>query len=277
MPIPFADPTLQSNEMINKYETPDDLGKAYVDLNTRVSGGSIDLLPEDMRKDPALNVFKTLPDLAKGYLDTKKMVGGIEKAPEKPEGYKLTPMTGLHANLKAEGIVKALLPIFHASGAGNTVTDKIQQGVLTHLSNMITNQEKIKKENSLKAETELRTEWGADYDAKFDKIVKTMQVLGGPEMASETEAISSAMKGSPKFLKGMGKLIGLLSEDSLKSLGTDGAAPITNAAQAQEEINKYMKEITAGGTTHPYFNDKDPKHEEALKKMHDLHALMQSK
>jgi len=35
-----------------------------------------------------------------------------------------------------------------------------------------------------------------------------------------------------------------------------------------------MGEITAKGKLHPYFNDKDPGHEEAKKKMHDLHDLL---
>lgn len=268
MPIPFADPTLQSNETINKYATADDLGKAYLDLNTRVSGGSIELLPEEMRKDPALSVFKTLPDLAKGYLDTKKMVGAIEKAPEKLDGYKLTSMTGLHANLKADKIIQSLLPILHSAGLGNKAADMVQQGLLTALSNIAGQQDTAKKEGTLKNETTLRGEWGAEYDSKVDRLQKTWQSVGGVGKVTDSPI---------ENIKAMSKLVSFLSEDSLKSLGTDGSAPITNAAQAQEEINKYMKEITAGGTTHPYFNDRDPKHDDAKKKMHDLHALLVTK
>lgn len=277
MPIPFVDTALQGNEVFKSYETPDDLGKAYLDLHGKVSNGSIDILPEDMRKDPAITAFKSLPELARSYVETKKMVGAIEKAPEKPDGYKWSPVTGLHANLKAEEIQKALMPIAHAAGVGNKAADVFQQGLMKTLSGMLTQQEQARKDAALKAETELKTEWGADYDAKFDKIVKTMTLIGGKEMVAETGAIAAALKGSPKFLKGMGKLIGLLSEDSLKGLGEGVDQPITDAAGAQKEIDKYMQEINSKGMTHPYFNERDPEHENALKKMHDLHALLGSK
>lgn len=277
MPIQFVDPTLQSNESFKTYETLDDLGKAYLDLNAKVTGGSIDLLPEDMRKDPAISRYKNLPELAKGLVETQKMVGSIEKAPEKPDLYKMSPVTGLHANVKAEGIGKTLLPIFHGAGLGNKQADMVHQGLMTTLSGLMVQQEKAKKDALLASETELRTAWGADYEAKFDRIVKTMQMVGGADMATQTDAISAAMKGSPKFLKAMGKIIGLLSEDSLKSLGEGQETVITDAKAAQAEIDKYTKEISSSGKKHAYWNDKDPGHEQALKKMHDLHALLVAK
>jgi hypothetical protein len=273
MPITFTAPELQTNEAFKTYETPDDLGKAFLDLNARVAGGDISLLPEELRKDDTFKPFKTLKDLGVSYVETKKMVGSIEKPPEKPDGYKWTAMANLDPDLKADGIVAQLKPLLHAAGAGNKMADTIQQGLLTTLSGLVAKQKADRKALSLTNETALRTEWGNEYDAKFDKIVKTMQLVGGPEFAQAPEAIVSALKGSPNFLKGMGKLVGLLSEDSLKSLGTIADAPITDPTAADAEITKFNAEINAAGTKHPYFNVKDAGHAAAVQKMHDLFAL----
>lgn len=268
MPITFTDPALQSNESFKSYETADDLGKAYLDLNTRVSGGSIDLLPEELRKDPAISRYKSLPDLAKGLVETQKMVGSFEKAPATPEEYKPTAMNGLHANLKAEGIVKELMPLFHKAGLGNKTADAVQQGLLTILSSKMIQQDEAKKANAMKTETTLRGEWGAEYDARADRLQKTWELAGGK---------GKVMDSPIENINAMNKLVSFLSEDSLKNLGSGGDKPVTNAAEAQAAVDTYMKEITSTGKSHPYFNDRDPKHEEAVKKMHDLHALMATK
>lgn len=276
-PVTFDKPELQSNETFKQFDSIDALGTSYLDLHSKVSTGSLDLLPEEMRKDPAISRYKNLTELGRGLVETQKMVGSIEKAPEKPEGYKFTPMANLHPNLKADGIIKELLPVFHAAGAGNKLADSIQQGLITKLNGMLMAQDQARKDSILKSETELRTAWGGEYDAKLDKITKTIALAGGPEVLKDTEQIKAALKGSPVFLKAMGKLVGFLSEDSLKTLGEDPAGPITDAKAAQGEIDKFMQEITSTGKKHPYWNEKDAKHEEALKKMHDLHALLGAK
>lgn len=268
MPVTFVKPELQSNEAFKGFEDNDSLGAAYLDLHGKVTNGSLDLLPEDMRKDPAITRYKSVSDLARGLVETQKMVGGIEKAPEKPDGYKFTPAQGLHADLKTENIVKALAPMFHAAGMGNKMADTVQQGLLKTLSDISTQREAARKDGMVQSETALRGEWGADYDARMDKLDKTWKSVGGVGNVKET---------SLDNIKALNKLVGFLSEDSLKSLGEPAQGPITDATGAQKEIDSYMKEITAAGKTHPYFNAKDSKHEDAVKKMHDLHELLGKK
>ena len=327
MPIPYADQTLATNADLTSFDTPDSLAQAYVALNTRVKAGGVDLLPEELAKDPAVAPFKTLSDLAKGYVSTKKMVGGIENAPEKPEDYKFNPVTGLHANVKAEGIVKALAPIFQKAGVGNKAADAVQQGLLTQLSGMMVQQEAAKKEMLAKNETELRSVWGSNYDAKMDHLQKTWQNVGGKgnvkesgienikalekltsflsedslkslgeeatlrgEWGGEYDARIDNMQKIWKNVGGVGnvkesgieniralaKLTGFLSEDSLKSLGEEPKAAITDATAAQAEIAKYTAEISATGGKHDYYLS-GPKGDAARKKMNDLFALMQPK
>jgi hypothetical protein len=265
MAITFVKPELQSNESFKGFEDVDSLGTSYLDLSGKVAAGSLDLLPEEMRKDPAIAAFKSIPELARGYVETKKMVGGIEKAPEKPDGYKFTAMTGLHEKVKAEGILKSLAPILHGAGVGNKSADMIQQGLLKTLSDLTVQQDNARKDNLLKNETTLRGEWGAEYDARMDKMQKIWAQVGGTGNVKETGL---------ENVKALAKLTSFLSEDSLGKLGETPTGPITDKVGAQKEIDKYMGEITAKGKLHPYFNDKDPGHEEAKKKMHDLHDLL---
>lgn len=267
MPIQFTDVALQGNETINKYETTDDLGKAYVELSGKVSTGSLDLLPEEFRKDPAITRYKSVSELAKGLVETQKMVGAIEKAPEKPELYRLTAMTGLHANVKSEGIMKSLLPILHLAGLGNKQADIVQQGLLTALSNIAGQQEITKKENTSKNETSLRGEWGAEYDARIDRMQKTWELAGGKGKVTESPL---------ENIKAMSKLVSFLSEDSLKSLGAESTPSIATAAQAQAEIDKYTKEITASAGGHDFYKT-GTKGDEARKKLDDLFKLLAQK
>lgn len=272
MPIPVAyeTPELQGNEALKGFADTDSLGKAYLDLQGKVTGGSLDLLPEEMRKDPAISVFKTLPELAKGYVETKKMVGGIDKAPEKPDGYKFTPMANLNADLKTEPILNQFKGIFHKAGLGPKAADIVQQEVLGVLSNGMAQSQQAKKDLALKNETSLRQEWGGEFDKKFDSVVKVLTTAGGNEAIAETEAVSKALKGSPVLLKALGKIVGLLSEDSIGSLGAGVTPEITDAKTAQDAIVKMNQEINIQGKKHPFHDEKHPDHQKTKDEMAKL-------
>lgn len=270
-PLTFDLPDYQNNETLKAFDSPDALAKGYLDLQSRVAGGGIDLLPEEMRKDPALAAFKTLPDLAKGYVETKKMVGGIEKAPEKPDGYKFSAVEKIHPGLKSEAIQNGLRGILHEAGIGNKAADITQQRVISMLSAGMEKAEIAKKENALKTETELRNAWGADYDKKVDTILKVMVSAGGADVLSETESIRAAMKGSPAFLKTMGKIVGMLSEDSIGSLGDGDTPVITDKSEAQKKINEIIQDPELSKAV---INDKHPKHAEVKKIWDEMQALL---
>lgn len=277
MPIPvtYEAPELQGSEDLKGFTDTDSLGKAYLDLSGKVKGGSLELLPEEMRKDPALTVFKTLPDLAKGYLDTKKMVGGIKKAPETADGYKFTPMANLNANLKPETVLSEFKGVFHKAGLPNESADIVQQEVLTILSNRMTQAETAKKDLAMKNETALKQEWGADYDKKFDMVLKTLVRAGGNEAVAATDQVSKALGGSPVLLKALGKVFGLLSEDSIGSLGEPGEKQITEKTEAQANIQSSMLEISQD-PKHPFNDPKHPKRDEFMTEWKRLHELAYS-
>lgn len=271
MPITYETPEYQTSEALKSFETPDALAKSYLELQGRVTGGGIDLLPEEIRKDPAISAFKNLTELSKGYVETKKMVGGFEKAPEKPDMYTFKAPEKIHPSLKAEGIQNGLKNIFHKGGVGNKAADLMQSEVIGMLSAGMEKAEVTKKENAAKTETELRTAWGADYDKKVDGILKVLTAAGGEDVLKETESIRTAMKGSPAFLKTMGKIVSLLSEDSIGSLGDGGETTITDKGEAQKKINEMIQNPEIAQSI---INEKHPKHAENKKIWDDMQLLL---
>lgn len=272
-PVTFDTPELQSNEVFKGFDSTDALGKSYLDLHGKVSSGSIELLPEELRNDPAVKPFKNLSELTKSYVETKKMVGGFEKAPDTPEGYKLTPMQNLHKNVKPDMIAKHLLPVFHKAGIGNKAADTVSQGVLTVLSSLNAQQEQQRAEQLKTNETELRTAWGSEYDVKIDRISQAMLNAGGKEKMGDIETIKTTLKGNPVFANMMSRLVSSLSEDSINNLGEGGDKQITDSKGAIDEIVKMRDEITAGGREHPYWNEGHKDHKAFMEKWNNLHKV----
>lgn len=269
MPITYENQEYAANETIKGFDSPDALAKGYLDLHTRVSSGSIELLPEELRKDPAVAPFKTLTDLTKGYVETKKMVGGIKKAPEKADDYKFTPMSNLHPNVKQDAIHGRLRGIFHKAGLHNEAADLVQQEIATMLSTEATNLETARKTKAGENESILRKEWGDKYDQNVDRIVKLLTTAGGPEAIAESAGVSQALKGAPALLRALGKITSLLSEDSIGTLGGGQTPEITDKSQAQKRINEIIQL-----KPNPILDEKHPDHVKIKKEWDDLHAVL---
>lgn len=271
-PLTFDLPDYQNNETLKSFDSTDALAKGYLDLETKVKSGSIDILPEEMRKDSTISKFKSITELAKGYVEADKMIGGIKKAPGKPEEYKFTPMEKLHPSLKQDGISTALRPIFHKAGLHNEAADMVQQEVLTVLSNGMAQNQKAKEELAKKNETALRAEWGADFDKNLDRVVLALTKAGGAEAIAETDGVSKALKGSPVLLKALGKIMGMLSEDSIGKLGEGADVQVTDKTEALKKIEELKNQISSD-PKHPFKNVKDPKHDEFMKEWTRLHTV----
>lgn len=272
-PIAFETPELQSNETFKAFADQDSLGKAYLELDGRVKAGGIDLLPEEVRKDPAVSVFKNVTELAKGYVETKKMVGTIEKAPAAATDYKFTPMTDLHPAIKPDNIDKSLAAVLHANGVGNKSADGIRQGILKTLSQNAAAAEQVRKDTALKNETELRGAWGDKYDQNFDLVHKTLLKAAGKDAATaveETAALAQALKGAPVLLKSLNKIFSSLSEDSIGKLGDEGGQQtITDKTKAQARINEIILM-----RPNPMMDEKHPQHKEVSAEWKSLQDII---
>lgn len=248
-------------ESVKTFETPNDLAKAYHELNARASTGDLSLIPEDIRKDPSISKFKSVTDVAKSYVEAQKLLGGIKHAPAKVEEYKFTSLKDLHPGVGkgAENTQKFLANLFLANDIDNDRADKLQQAVLLGLHQAMVKQDTDRIEKGKVVETELRNKWAADYDKNKANIENIFKRIGLEEYGKE---ISS----DPIKLQGIHRLTSLLSEDSIGKLGEGGSSGID--VNTKEGASKALQEFNAAcqkeGSKHPFFDDKNAKHKETV-------------
>jgi hypothetical protein len=264
--ITFETPELQNNEALKGFEKPDDLGKAYVALQGRVSSGAIDLLPEDVRKDPTIANYKTLSDLAKGHVETKKLVGTIRRPPETADGYKFSPVEGIPSTWNVEALDKEFKDFAFKSGMDTETAAKARANYYGMRLQAMQKAEADKNARIQANETALKQEWGADYDKNMNSIVKMLS-SADPEMAAEIAPLIA--KNAPKAIRGFAKIANLLSEDSLRSLGLNPNAGTSSDAQFVAECDEALR---TNNPKHPYSNERDPKHMDYVNKYTEAFA-----
>jgi hypothetical protein len=229
----FTDEALVGNESLKTFASPDDLGKAYLDLHGKVSTGDVSIINEELRKDPNIAKFKNVNDIAKSYVEVSKLVGTIKHAPGKPEEYKFTQFKDLHPGLKVDGLQKFLAGQLHGLDIDNDRSDKLQQAVILALDKGLKANDEAKKVKGLEVETALRGEWKGDYDKNKDNVTKILEKAGFGDMAK-------SLSGDPVALKAMHQITSLLSEDSVGRLGESGAQNITEKTAANKRIQEMI-------------------------------------
>ena len=271
MPQPLAieTPELQANESIKSFQDQDALAKAYVELEGRVKSGDINVLPEDIRKDPSISKYKTVSDVAKGYIEANKLIGGIKHAPRTADEYKFTQIQNLHAGLAkgAPETQKFLAALAHSLDMDQDRADKLQQSVLGALNTSLTKQEEARTAKGKEVETALRNEWGNDYEKNKNNIENIFKRLG-------VEDLASAVGGNSVYLKAVHKLTSLLSEDSIGKLGegTNSSIDVKTKEGAQKAIKEFNDKVLKEGLKHPF---NDAKHQDHKKTVEEYNKLFE--
>jgi hypothetical protein len=259
MPIDTLSPELQSNESLKDFGSADDLAKAYVEQHTRLSSGDMSVLPEDIRKDPSLANFKTVGDVAKSYIETKKLVGTIEKPPATSKDYKFTSIENLNPAIKVTDEVNQFFAdSFHKAGLSQAKAESVYKTVLEFENNRVGKALATIEENRKKNEVALRNEWGADYDKNFNGITRVLAKAAGPEADSVINEVGIALKGNPVALKALGRIVNLLSEDSINSLG--GGNRESAVEGEEKEFSDMSQALRTGDLKHPINDPKHPGH-----------------
>jgi hypothetical protein len=254
-------------ESVKSFETPNDLAKAYHELNARAASGDISLVGEEARKDPALSTFKNVNDLAKSFIETKKLVGTIKHAPAKVEEYKFTALKDLHPGVakSVEATQKFIATRLHALDIDNDRADKLQQDILMGLHNGMVQQDKVRADKAKEVETALRGEWLENYDKNKANVENIFKRLGLEDYGKE-------ISGDPIKLKAMHKLTSLLSEDSIGKLGDNTSTSVDTKTKegAKKALDELMSDIVKTGKTHPFNDEKHKDHVATVKKYHEL-------
>lgn len=273
-------------------------GNPNPDPNASAGGGGepswVDVLPDEAQKDPEITKYKTPEEFYNGYREKVAMIGkkGVivpaENAtpeetnkffnsigrPDKPEGYKFAQLEGLHETIKVTPEAQsAFSKAAHEAGLTNKQLNHINGWYLNNVSNIIKQQEQAEIVATKQAETALRQEWGEKFDTNRAAVSNLMLKVGGQELVDSLGGVDG-LGNKPLFLKALGKIAGMLSEDQINSI----QGPVTQQGgnetkeQALAKI-KDMNENTANDLNKALFDEKNPKHDEAVMERQRLYKI----
>lgn len=264
-----------------------------------------DSLPEDLRSNESLANFKDIGSLAKSYVETKAMQGNsiripseeasdedrkafneklisqmpslmlkpdFENAeqsnefyrtlgmPEEANGYEMPKVEGIEMP-EERGV--ALAKIAHEAGLSKGQFNKVMEAAL-QLDVQAAEDQATNLQEEAKA---LHTEWGMAFDERKNMVTAVAKHTGAPDRliaaieADEAgvETMQWLLKMSA-FVKGESNEIGTQTGDD--SQGGDSKMTPSEARGMISDIQANKK--------HPYWNQNDPAHGDALKKMVEL-------
>ena len=242
-------------------------------------------IPEDFRKDPNVTKYKDLPEFLKGHRNAVEAIGkkGVivptEKAtpeewnkfynelgrPEKPDGYKFNVQADkLHPSIKlTPENTKRLAEAFHQHGIPQAQADKLVNWYLSDISAVLAAQDEASATAVKQGQEALAKEWGDKMDANLAQTKLFVERVGGKEAVDAFGDLGS----NPAVLKMLHKLSSAIGEDTINKIITGHG---TTSSSEQEAILKQINEIKAN-KAHAYWNENDPKHDEAVREMKALY------
>lgn len=254
----------------------------------------IDVLPEEAAKDPNITKYKTPEDFYKGFTNLTKMVGAkgviIPKEdappeeydkfynaigrPEKPDGYRFDEIKDLHKNVVwNKETDNGLANLFHQRGLSQKSANLLRNDFLGMINEISKKQEQKEAEAIKIAEVALRKEWGDKYETNRQNVAKLILKAGGEE-AINAMGGENGLGNNPIILKTLAKIASLLSEDQINTI-VDSSKSSTQGSETKEEAQKKINEILhADQKSHPYWNENDKKHDEAVAEMKRLYAIV---
>lgn len=210
-------------------------------------------LPDDLKALPAAQKYATPADLLKGYVEAEKLIGrkGVvvpgegataeEQAafraalgvPETADAYALKAPEGVPAEVWSEDSAKAFAGKAHELG----LTPAQAQGLAGWWAGAMAQQAASMglEADGRPFEEVLRSEWGAQFDAKMDLAKRAVREFGAdPETLSAFEAKAGGAALVRMFAR-IGEKVG---EDKPAGMGGDSAPVVTDPkAKALEIIN----------------------------------------
>jgi len=178
------------------------------------------------RADGSIDHEATLLKTLGSYTHLEKRLGSGDVPPENEAGYKLD------YSVFPEGVAltpegeKALLKTFHGSG----MTNKQVQTVINKYAEVITQGQEIQKTQEItrvnttlkSVETELKTEWGADYNSQGKAIVRGFNHLADESDKAVMDNIGKDSKLTYKLLMKVLAKVGVGITEDTQVLNPDG-------------------------------------------------------
>jgi hypothetical protein len=241
-----------------------------------------DLIPENFREEKALDNFNNMEDFVKSYLHAQKLVGADKipvpnkhatdedwnevfkrlGAPENPEDYKY--------NIKDQELDNQQVSEFNKAAHRLGLLPKQAEGLIKFYNEMNTNmaasQEDAAAQAQLTTETELKKEFGPQFNKRLDQAKKLAVNSLGSEFLENTYLKDGSRLGDNiKVIKAFSELADKLSEDEI--IKGDGSDYMT-----AKDIEKEINELTQEGSA--YWNKTHPNHQKAVQEVLKLRELL---
>ena len=244
-------------------------------------------ISEEFRNDPNIEKFTEIDALAKSYINATRMIGQDKVAvpnknstedqwnevysklgrPESADKYALNIESEVVT--MDEGAIKSFAEQSHKLGLNN----KQAQGILEFYKNNMESSAKQATVNTetaqAQAETELRAEWGKEFDSNVSKASALAKANMNPEILDLQMQDGTRIGDHPEIIKGFAKIAGMLSEDKLVSTESES---VNSIKDLQSEISAITND-----TTGPYWNNKHPDHAKMVQQVYTLREMAQPK
>ena len=244
-------------------------------------------ISEEFRNDPNIEKFTEIDALAKSYINATRMIGQDKVAvpnknstedqwnevysklgrPETADKYALNIES--EAVAMDENAIKSFAEQSHKLGLNNTQA----QGILEfYKNNMESNMQRATVDTETaqaQAETELRAEWGKEFDSNVSKASALAKANMNPEILDLQMQDGTRIGDHPEIIKGFAKIASMLSEDKLVSTESES---VNSMKDLQSEISAITND-----TTGPYWNDKHPDHAKMVQQVYTLREMAQPK
>jgi hypothetical protein len=244
-------------------------------------------ISEEFRNDPNIEKFTEIDALAKSYINATRMIGQDKVAvpnknstedqwnevysklgrPETADKYALNIES--EAVAMDESAMKSFAEQSHKLGLNNTQA----QGILEfYKNNMESNMQRATVDTETaqaQAETELRAEWGKEFDSNVSKASALAKANMNPDILDLQMQDGTRIGDHPEIIKGFAKIAGMLSEDKLVSTESES---VNSMKDLQSEISAITND-----TTGPYWNNKHPDHAKMVQQVYTLREMAQPK
>lgn len=243
-----------------------------------------DLIPESYKEEKSLQNFNNMEDLVKSYLHAQKLVGADKipvpnkhatdedwnevfkrlGAPNKPEDYKYNFEDG---ELDARQVSE-----FNKTAHGLGLLPKQAEGLIKFYNEfngtLSTNLEEAAVQAQLKTETELKREFGPQYNKRLDQAKRlAIGTLGAEFLENTVLKDGSRLGDNLSVIKAFSNLAEKLSEDEI--IKGDSSDYMT-----AKDIEKEINELTQEGSA--YWNKNHINHNKSVQEVLKLRELLNS-
>lgn len=241
------------------------------------------VLPPEISADPSLQHIGSVEAMAKSYINAQKMVGAEKLAipgnwatdedwalvynklgrPEGPDGYDLGETEGDFADWFRETA--------HNSGLSARQAQQIASAYQEFAGAFTEASEQQREAHRAEIETELRQEFGRDFDNKMERANELLKEFDAPDLTEIQLSDGSLLGDNPELVRFMVRLSDYIAEQ----VSEDGlAGRDSRPGVSDTDLEARIRELTAKSS--PYWEKHHPDHDrmvgEVLRLREQLHG-----